>query len=108
MYDASAKAHTDAVSLNDCSNLGPVLQNNTWNILIRSRMHPVAVNRDLKKGFLQVRVRREDRDALGFTGNQEKIQSPGRIFIFSQEGWKNFRWGASHMQYAILDALGGA
>ena len=29
----------------------------------------------------------------------------GRIFIFSQEGWKNFRWGASHMQYAIFDAL---
>ena len=28
----------------------------------------------------------------------------GRIFIFSQEGLKNFRWGASHMQYAILDA----
>ena len=24
--------------------------------------------------------------------------------FFSQEGWKNFRWGASHMQYAILDA----
>ena len=27
--------------------------------------------------------------------------------FFSQEGWKNFRWGASHMQYAILDASGG-
>ena len=32
----------------------------------------------------------------------------GRIFIFSQEGWKNFGWGVSHVQYAILDALGGA
>ena len=32
----------------------------------------------------------------------------GRILIFSQEGWKNFRWGASYMQYAILDALEGA
>ena len=29
-------------------------------------------------------------------------------FSFSQEGWKNFRWGASHVQYAILDASGGA
>ena len=28
--------------------------------------------------------------------------------FFSQEGWKNFRLGASHMQYAILDALEGA
>ena len=32
----------------------------------------------------------------------------GGFSFFSQEGWKNFRWGASHMQYAILDALEGA
>ena len=28
VYDASAKAQADAVSLNDCVNPGPVLQNN--------------------------------------------------------------------------------
>ena len=28
--------------------------------------------------------------------------------FFSQEGWKNFRWGESYVQYAILAALGGA
>ena len=28
----------------------------------------------------------------------------GGFSFFSQEGWKNCRWGASHMQYAILDA----
>ena len=33
----------------------------------------------------------------------------GQIFIFfNRRGGKNFRWGASHMQYAILDALEGA
>ena len=32
------------------------------------------------------------------------VYEQGQIFIFSQEGWKNFRWSASHMQYAILDA----
>ncbi len=26
----------------------------------------------------------------------------------SHTEWKNFRWGANHMQYAILDALGAA
>ena len=35
------------------------------------------------------------------------LYNQGWIFIFLQEGWKKFRWGASHMQYAILDALGG-
>ena len=32
----------------------------------------------------------------------------GGFSFFSQEGWENFRWGASHIQYAILDASGGA
>ena len=32
----------------------------------------------------------------------------GGFSFFSQEGWKNFSCVASHMQYAILDALGGA
>ena len=43
------------------------------------------------------------------------LPTKGGFSLFSQEGWKNFwegwknfRWGASHMQYAILDALGGA
>ena len=31
------------------------------------------------------------------------IISKGEFLFFSQQGW-----GASHMQYAILDALGGA
>ena len=66
VYDASAKAQVDAVSLNDCLNPGPVLQNNMWNILVRSRVHPVAVNRDLKKSFLEERVKEEDMDALRF------------------------------------------
>ena len=29
----------------------------------------------------------------------------GGFSFFSQEGCKNFRWGAKYMQYAILDAL---
>ena len=66
VYDASAKAHADDVSLNDCLNPGPVLQNKMWNVLVRSRAHPVAVNGDLKKAFLQVRVKEKDRDALRF------------------------------------------
>jgi hypothetical protein len=66
VYDASGKAHADDVSLNDCLNPGPVLQNKMWNVLVRSRAHPVVVNEDLKKAFLQVRVKEEDRDALRF------------------------------------------
>ena len=70
VYDASAKAHPDAVSLNDCLYPGPPLQNKLWNVLVRSRMHPVALVGDLKKAFLQVRIRTADRDAMRFHWRQ--------------------------------------
>ena len=31
----------------------------------------------------------------------------GQIFIFCTGGVEKFQWGASHMQHAILDSLGG-
>ena len=36
------------------------------------------------------------------------LGTKGGFSFFSQEGWKIFRWGASHMPYAVLDASGGA
>ena len=43
VYDASAKAHPDAVSLNDSFYPGLTLQNKLWNLLVRSCVHPIAV-----------------------------------------------------------------
>lgn len=63
---ASAKAHPNAVSLNDCFFTGPQLQNKLWNVVVRSRMHPVALVGDLKKAFSQIRIRQADRGALRF------------------------------------------
>ena len=54
VYDASAKAHPNAVSLNDCLYLRPTLENKMWNVLVRSPVHPIAVVEDLKQAFLQV------------------------------------------------------
>ena len=70
VYDASAKVHPNAVSLNDCLYPGPTLQNKMWNVLVRSRVHPIAVVEDLKQAFLQVRIREADRDALRFHWKQ--------------------------------------
>ena len=39
-------------------------------------------------------------------GRVSERLSKGGFSFFSQEGWKNCRWDASHMQYAILDASG--
>lgn len=62
VYDASAKAHPNAVSLSDCLYPGPTLQNKMWNVLATSRVHPIAIVGDLKQAFLLVRIRETDRD----------------------------------------------
>ena len=66
VYDASAKASASSPSLNECLQTGPPLQNQLWSVLTRNRFRPVAIAGDLKQAFLQVRVRRVDRDALRF------------------------------------------
>lgn len=66
VYDASARAHSGAPSLNECLNPGPPLQNKLWDVLVRSRFHPVALTGDMQKAFLQVRIREADRDVLRF------------------------------------------
>ena len=66
VYDASAKAHSSAPSLNDCLEVGPLLQNKLWKVLVRGRFHPVALAGDIHKAFLQVRIHVQDRDALRF------------------------------------------
>ena len=66
VYDASAHPTPDSVSLNECLNPGPPLQNKLWDVLVRQRAFPVAVNADLRRAFLQIRVKEADRDALRF------------------------------------------
>ena len=66
VYDASARASDDSLSLNDCLETGPPLQRNLWDILIRNRFKPVALSADLKQAFLQVRIQEKDRDVLRF------------------------------------------
>ena len=66
VYDASAREKDNQPSLNDCLNPGPPLQNRLWDILVRSRFYPVLLTGDLKKAFLQVRIKREERDSLRF------------------------------------------
>ena len=66
VYDVSTRAHPSAPSLNDCLNAGPPLQKKLWDVLVRQGCYPVAVTRDLKKAFFQVRIRELDRDALRF------------------------------------------
>ena len=66
VYDASARAYAQAPSLSECLHVEPPLQNLLWSVLVRNRLHPVAITGDMKQAFLQVRIREADRDALRF------------------------------------------
>ena len=54
VYNTSARACENTPSLNDCLLTGPPLQSQLWSVLIRNHFHPVAVEGDLQKAFLQV------------------------------------------------------
>ena len=73
VYDASARAHSSAPSLNECLNPGPPLQNELWNVLVRARFHPVLFSGDLKQAFLQIRIKPQDRDVLRFHWRSSKL-----------------------------------
>ena len=51
VYDASAKPNKDSVSLNECLETGPPLQNLLWDILMRSHFRPILFCGDIEKGL---------------------------------------------------------
>ena len=56
VYNVSVKPNKDSVSLNECLETGPPLQNSLWDILIRSRFRPILLCRHVEKGFLQISI----------------------------------------------------
>ena len=66
MYDASAKARKESISLNDCLYRGPVLLNDLCGILMRFRLHIIAIVADIEKAFLQIGLQPGQRDVTRF------------------------------------------
>ncbi|XP_064488370.1 uncharacterized protein LOC135400468 [Ornithodoros turicata] len=65
VFDASSHG-PGAMSLNDHLEKGPKLNSDLVPILLRFRMHTIAVTADIQKAFLQVGINPADRDALRF------------------------------------------
>ena len=58
VYDASAR--TGGASLNDCLYTGPSFRQSILDILLRFRVHRVAIAGDIEKAFLMVRIEPTD------------------------------------------------
>ena len=65
VFNASAR-NEDGISLNDCLLVGPQDQQDLVRILIRFRWNKVAVSADVKRMYLVIGIREEDRNFLRF------------------------------------------
>ena len=59
VFDCSAKH--DGISLNDAINVGPKLQNELFDVLVRFRQNPIGLACDIKEMYLQVEIEEKDR-----------------------------------------------
>eukprot|EP00112_Aurelia_sp_Birch-Aquarium-sp1_P001131 Seg1117.2 transcript_id=Seg1117.2/GoldUCD/mRNA.D3Y31 product="hypothetical protein" protein_id=Seg1117.2/GoldUCD/D3Y31 len=84
VFDASARQDEKSPSLNDCLETGPSLLNLLWSIIVRNRLKPIALAGDLKKAFLQVRIREEDRDTLRFHWIKDIQQEEVEVLRFTR------------------------
>ena len=59
VFDGSAKSSTN-ISLNDILRVGPTIQNDLISILLRFRVHPIAITADIEKMYRQIEVHPQD------------------------------------------------
>ena len=79
VFDASA-SEGDEASLNDCILQGPALQPNLVSVLIRFRMHHVALVADVKKMFLQIKIADEDKDSHRYIWRDMQTNEEPKVF----------------------------
>ncbi|MEO0404760.1 MAG: hypothetical protein AAF193_07815, partial [Bacteroidota bacterium] len=75
VFDASAR-NRQGISLNDCLLSGPALHPNLVSILLRFRMHRIAMMADIRKMFLQVKLTPEDQNVHRFLWRENQDESP--------------------------------
>ena len=66
VYDCSCRLSNNHPSLNDCLEIGPSLVNDLCSILLRFRVHKIALSTDIEKAFLHVKLDTKDQDFTRF------------------------------------------
>ncbi|XP_037506909.1 uncharacterized protein LOC119382991 [Rhipicephalus sanguineus] len=65
VFDASSH-EKGYMSLNDCLDKGTNLNPDLLRVLLSFRRHPIAINADIEKAFLQIEIQESDRDVFRF------------------------------------------
>ena len=84
VYDCSCRLSGNHPSLNDCLEVGPSLVNDLCSILLRFRVHKIALSTDIEKAFLHVKLDAGDQDFTRFLwlSNPNDAESDFDIYCF--------------------------
>ena len=81
VFDASSK-NGKHPSLNDCLYSGPCLLTLLFDILVRFRLHKIAIISDIKQAFLNIGISPSDQDYLRFIWFDDVFsQNPKKIMF---------------------------
>ena len=83
MYDASVRAKKGMKSLNECR--GPITLPNMCGVLIRFRMHIIAILAGIEKAFLQIGIQENEHDItrfLWFTDPTKPERVKGNLSVY--------------------------
>ncbi|XP_058839748.1 uncharacterized protein LOC131695296 [Topomyia yanbarensis] len=78
VFDASCKS-SSGVSLNDALMVGPVVQEDLLSIIIRFRLHPVAIVADIEKMYRMIKVQPFDQHLQRILW-RDSVNEPVRVF----------------------------
>ena len=100
VYDCSCRKSPEHPSLNDCLTTGPPILNDLIAILLRFCQSKYGLSADIEKGFLNLILDEEDRDATRFfwISNPDNPTSPFDVYRF-----KRILFGATSSPF-ILNA----
>ena len=81
-FDASAKC-SNSISLNQTLAVGPMLYTTLETILLRFRLHPIALTADISKMYQAVHLTQSDRDLHRFLW-RENLEEPIHDYRMTQ------------------------
>ena len=86
VYDCSCKQGKKS-SLNDCLDTGPSLINDMVEMLIRFRLHEVAIVSDIEKAFLNIQLSESDRNFTKFFWLSDPCDTESEFKVYSRPFW---------------------
>jgi hypothetical protein len=101
VYDCSCKTPA-GVSLNDCLEIGPPLQNDMLAILLRFRVHTIGLTADIEKAFHQIGLHEQDRDFVRFLWLKDPSDPKSDFESFR---FRVIPFGASSSPFILLSVI---